>query len=102
MRLHPASFLVVFRIHQTNEIRNEFRVIGATGRHNVIFPRGSLFQKDTGDDPVIGQDNGEAQRWPKAWDNADAGTKAFNFDAAVSLRGGEYFFAPSIPFLKSL
>ncbi len=28
--------------------------------------------------------------------------KKFNFEAAVTLKGGEYFFAPSKPFLESL
>lgn len=92
---------LLFLCFQAN-IEEQFEFIQRTWVDNVIFPRGILFQKDTGDDPLIGQDRNEAQRWPKNWGEADAGTKAFNFDAAVSLRGGEYFFAPSMPFLTSL
>jgi hypothetical protein len=31
-----------------------------------------------------------------------AGRTPFNFEAAVTLKGGEYFFAPSLPFLPGL
>ena len=70
---------------------------------NKHFPNSILtLQRNSGDDPLIGQGQDEAQRWPKEWDNAERGTKSFNVEAAVSLRGGEYFFAPSLPFLISL
>jgi Dyp-type peroxidase family len=92
---------LLFLCFQAN-IEEQFEFIQRTWVDNVIFPRGILFQKDTGDDPLIGQDSDEAQRWPKKWNDPDAGYKAFNFDAAVTLRGGEYFFAPSLPFLSSL
>ena len=61
-----------------------------------------IFQGNTGDDPLIGQDMDEKQRWPKKWNNEAAGTEKFNFEAAVTLKGGEYFFAPSLPFLTAL
>jgi len=48
------------------------------------------------------QANIEEQRWPKKWGDPKAETKAFSFDSTITLRGGEYFFAPSLPFLKSL
>ncbi len=38
----------------------------------------------------------------QALGDPDAGRKAFIFESAVTLRGGEYFFAPSIPFIRSL
>jgi hypothetical protein len=61
-----------------------------------------LLQRDIGDDPLIGQDRDEAQRWPKHWGDEHGGKKTINFDAAVTLEGGEYFFAPSLPVLHSL
>ena len=82
------------------DINHQFEFIQRSWVDNVIFPRGILFQKDTGDDPLIGQDPGEPQQWPKAW--GKDGKKSFNFESAVTLKGGEYFFAPSIPFLRSL
>jgi Dyp-type peroxidase family len=58
----------------------------------------------TGFDPVIGQRSSAAkaiqQRWPVKWGQSDLGS--FDFGGFVTFVGGEFFFAPSIPFLKSL
>jgi Dyp-type peroxidase family len=94
---------LLFMCFQRN-IEEQFEFVQRTWADNEHFPSGlptlGLLQKDTGDDPLIGQDPDEAQRWPKAW--GEKGKKAFNFESAVTLKGGEYFFAPSIPFLRSL
>lgn len=84
------------------DIEDHFEFIQRTWIDNKNFPRGILFQKNTGDDPLIGQDREEAQRWPEKWGDGEEGKKTFNFEAAVTLKGGEYFFAPSLPFLRSL
>ena len=63
-----------------------------------------MLQK-TGLDPIIGQ--GEqligGQGWPSEYGN-DSKAKAVQFDFSpyVKLKGGEYFFAPSLGFLTSL
>jgi len=70
---------------------------------------------DVGIDPVIGQSkSGSApleQKWPRQWgpqpDPSSGGTKPpdmdqFSFAGFVTMKGGEFFFAPSIPFLKGL
>lgn len=64
----------------------------------------------TGEDPIIGQRprpdaDGEIlpavpQAWPTAWGQPE--TQALTFGNFVTLKGGEYFFAPSLPFLKKL
>lgn len=70
----------------------------------------------TGVDPVIGQMTSgtqpASQTWPKQWgwqpDPSKPGigqppeTKPFSFHGFVKLKGGEFFFAPSVPFLRSL
>jgi hypothetical protein len=86
-------------------VEEQFEFIQRTWVDNEHFPKGVLtlgLLGDTGDDPLIGQDPDEAQRWPKKWGDGDAGKRSFNFESAVTLKGGEYFFAPSLPFLRSL
>jgi Dyp-type peroxidase family len=51
-------------------------------------------------DGIIGQgdSNDLPQTWPAHWDGPDT-MDGFRFSDTVILKGGEYFFAPSIPFL---
>jgi Dyp-type peroxidase family len=99
----PGPRGLVFMCFQAN-IEDHFEFIQRVWVDNNDFPSGTipLIQRDTGDDPLIGQDQDEAQHWPRRWDDEDAGTEKFDFEAAVTLKGGEYFFAPSRPFLKAL
>jgi Dyp-type peroxidase family len=56
-----------------------------------------------GIDPIIGQPGGNGvgqQRWPARWNDPRDQHKPFDFHSFVTLKGGEYFFAPSIYFLK--
>lgn len=62
---------------------------------------------DTGVDPTIGhsRDDGEKfQRWPRKYGEAtrDNSIKDFSIGPWVTLRGAEYFFVPSVSFLRSL
>jgi deferrochelatase/peroxidase EfeB len=47
-------------------------------------------------------------QWPKKWDSQDRGPfpygdlAVFRFQRHVTLKGGEYFFAPSISFLTNI
>ncbi len=95
---------LLFLCFQAN-VEKQFEFIQRTWVDNPNFPDNVFnlpFEDDTGDDPLIGQDANEKQRWPKTWGDPNAGRKKFNFEAAVMLKGGEYFFAPSLPFLKAL
>lgn len=66
-------------------------------------------------DPVGGQGrrNSVSQSWPRQWTNATAEKdilrrgkaiekSSFSFRDVVTLKGGEYFFAPSISFLRRI
>lgn len=57
----------------------------------------------TGIDPVIGQHTGavQPQVWPKTWGSAQP-TTPFTFADFVHMKGGAYFFAPSLPTLLAL
>ena len=95
---------LLFMCFQAN-VERQFEFIQRTWVDNPNFPDNVLnlpFTDDTGDDPLIGQDLSEKQRWPKKWNDKNAGRTKFNLEAAVALKGGEYFFAPSLPFLKGL
>lgn len=52
-------------------------------------------------DPIIGQAApAPTQSWPSAW--GAAGRTPFSFGQHVRLKGGEYFFAPSMALLRGL
>lgn len=57
-------------------------------------------------DPIIGQTANKKtplqQQWPADWAGESRKTKAFNFQGFVTLKGGEYFFAPSMSFLENI
>jgi hypothetical protein len=59
---------------------------------------------NTGIDPLVGQYGRDPcpipQRWPLKWGKAEM--TPFAFEGFVSMKGGEFMFAPSIPFLTSL
>jgi Dyp-type peroxidase family len=67
-------------------------------------PRGPGKQ-EAGTDPIIGHpgSNGVGQlKWPARWNDPREQHKRFDFHSFVTLKGGEYFFAPSIYFLRHL
>ena len=94
---------LLFMCYQAN-IEKQFEFIQRTWVDNPNFPESVLTPTEdkTGDDPLIGQNRNKKQRWAKTWGNRAAGREKFNFEAAVTLKGGEYFFAPSKPFLEGL
>lgn len=55
----------------------------------------------TGIDPIIGQGGAGGQAWRPDYGQPGS-TVPFDFDGFVTMRGGEYFFAPSIGFLHGL
>jgi Dyp-type peroxidase family len=89
---------LLFMAYQSN-IADQFEFTQKTWVNNADF-----VEPNTGIDPVIGQRNGpNGQRWP---DNDKWGVslkaEPFDFSDFVTLQGGEYFFAPSITFLKGI
>jgi Dyp-type peroxidase family len=67
-------------------------------------PRNPL-EGDPGIDPVIGQPGANgvgSQNWPANWNDSRDQHKPFEFYGYVMLKGGEYFFAPSVYFLRNI
>lgn len=84
-----------------SSIANQFAFIQSAWVNNPQFARPLVKPgPDTGIDPVIGQGNISEQHWPRAWGGAE--TKDFDFGGFVTLKGGEFFFAPSMPFIRTL
>lgn len=90
---------LLFMCYQS-DIFEQFEFIQRTWSNFSNFPK-----PDTGLDPVIGQEDpttpSTPQTWPSGW--GKPGTcPAVNIAGHVRLKGGEYFFSPSLSFLKSL
>jgi Dyp-type peroxidase family len=61
--------------------------------------------ESSGIDPIIGQPGGMGagpHRWPAHWGDPREKHRPFDFYGFVTLKGGEYFFAPSLYFLKNI
>src|SRR2546425_1423373 len=87
------------------DIARQFEFIQRTWVDNPNFPEFLLFPGlNTGDDALIGQHPRAAQKWPRTWGRSGRflDRLRFNFGDYVRLRGGEYFFTPSLSFLKNL
>lgn len=89
---------LLFMCFQSN-IARQFGFLQKSWANNLNF-----VQPGTGLDPVIGQklssETPLAQKWPVQWGQPNK--TAFDFEGFVTMKGGEFFFAPSIPFLKKL
>ncbi|WP_413171859.1 Dyp-type peroxidase [Anabaena azotica] len=59
----------------------------------------NFVQVNVGPDPLIGQPEG-TQKWPENWGQAE--TVDYKFKLWVNMKGGEYFFTPSISFLTTI
>ncbi len=88
---------LLFMSYQSS-IEGQFEFIQKNWANASDKPEGG-----SGIDPLIGQTNGEnLSRWPKRWGRAECGSVSFQFERFVTLKGGEYFFAPSISSLGKL
>lgn len=82
-------------------IANQFAFIQKLWSNNTDFVAAG-----TGVDPLIGREATAgggppvAQSWPLQWGRKERAEIAFG--SFVTLKGGEFFFAPSLPFLKVL
>lgn len=87
---------LLFMAYQSN-IGNQFEFTQATWANNESFVKNG-----TGVDPVIGQGGSIKQTHRAGWGDATAPTHESRFADFVTLKGGEYFFAPSLAFFAGL
>jgi deferrochelatase/peroxidase EfeB len=117
--LPEAGVGLLFMCYQSN-IENQFEFIQRFWCDNPNFLRSVAAGNDvdgnyadTGIDPIIGQilpgvsdpvigvPPHPPHNWPKAWGHRTV-QPGFDFPQVVTMRGGEYFFTPSLTFLKGL
>jgi Dyp-type peroxidase family len=57
----------------------------------------------TGHDPVIGQGARDTKvSWPKVWGKPELSPPQTQVAQTITMKGGEYFFAPSLAYLRNL
>jgi Dyp-type peroxidase family len=92
----PGKKGLLFMCFQSN-LKRQFNFIQKAWANAPGFPP---FRGKPGIDPLIGQGHQGGQSWPKQF--GDEQEIEFNFSGFVTMKGGEYFFAPGIGFLKNI
>lgn len=77
-------------------IENQFAFMQSSWANNSNFTQG-----DVGIDPIIGQGAGSDQKWRAQYGQVAGAETEFSFQGFVQMKGGEFFFAPSMKFLKT-
>ncbi len=95
-RDQPKGHVGLLFMAYQNDIANQFEFTQALWANNPDF-----VNDETGIDPVIGQGAPTVQKWPQQWGGPEA-PLPFPFGGHVTLKGGEYFFAPSLATLAGL
>ncbi len=98
----PTGGVGLLFMAYNNVIGNQFKFTQQAWANPNAFPGGKP-NKTNGIDPVIGQGLPGDQRMPVAWDDRTQGDRIdAQFAGFVQMKGGEYFFSPSLTFLKGL
>jgi Dyp-type peroxidase family len=81
-----------------SNLESQFEFTQQAWADNSGFPA-----EGTGHDPVIGQGKRDVKvTFPKAWGSAKLTAPQTQIPQTVTMKGGEYFFMPSLAYLKSL
>jgi Dyp-type peroxidase family len=92
----PAAHVgVLFMCFQAS-IREQFAFMQRHWCNNADFPQGS-----TGADALVGQGSPQPLAWPTVY-NDDGRRIAAPLEKMITMKGGEFFFAPSLPFFTTL
>lgn len=81
-----------------SSLQSQFEFTQQSWADNADFPA-----EGTGHDPVIGQGKRDVKvRFPATWGGTKLSTPQHQVPQTVTMKGGEYFFMPSLAYLKSL
>ena len=100
----PDGKLGLLFMAYNSKLDKQFVFTQQSWANNTAFPKVPA-PPPPGFDGVIGQDVANApgqQAYPKQWDEPASGSQPFDFKGFVHMKGGEYFFAPSLHFLRNL
>lgn len=86
---------LLFMCHQASIVK-QFEFLQASWINDPNFP-----EANTGTDPLLGQGMLSKGKFPKVWNDKKSLTLK-PFESFVEMKGGEYFFAPSLGFLKEM
>jgi len=91
----PESGVGLFFLCFQSNISQQFAFLQKAWANEPTFPpQGSGVDVD----PLAVRAGGsQPQQWPTGW--GESGRFSFDFRDVVTLKGGEFFFAPSLPFL---
>ena len=92
----PSSGVGLLFMCYNRSIEDQFEIAQQHWANDPAFPG-----QATGADPIIGQGATATPSWHPHYGKA-GGEKSFGFGGFVKMKGGEYFFAPSIGFLRTL
>ncbi|MFQ5684765.1 MAG: Dyp-type peroxidase [Candidatus Binatia bacterium] len=91
---------LLFMCYQSSIVK-QFEFMQSSWANKLHFPR-----QNTGLDPIggLGEQLTGGQLWPRRWGSGlDSNDLVhFDFSGLVSMKGGEYFFSPSIGFLRQI
>lgn len=89
-----------------SDIGNQFEFTQISWANNPNFPAVPAGSPPPGVDPVIGQTPADGERpditCPVAWGDKTSMATVASLPRAVTMKGGEYFFMPSLAFLRGL
>ena len=99
--LAPTGGVGLLFMAYNSDLNNQFVFTQQSWANSQGFPQAP---KPPGIDPVIGQgaNIADGPEWPKQWDNPAAGVERFDFAGHVKMKGGEYFFTPSLLWLRTV
>lgn len=102
----PEGGLGLLFMAYNSKLDDQFVFTQQSWANELRFPEAKPLREPPivpGLDGVIGQGTlAGGQSYPKIWDDPASDTKTFDFAGFVRMKGGEYFFAPSLTYLRNL